>query len=358
MEVANASVEAHSNEDPNTCQSPEGGTVGLKLTKTPACGIITVEADTAVSEASSVSETMGGAQGARGVLTSARLLLRTMRPKQWTKNVFVWAALVFDHKLFQAGPFLRTLITFLLFCLITSAVYIINDLVDVEKDRQHPSKRNRPLASGALSPRLALVAAVVIILLSLPAALWLGTLLAIILYGYLLLMIAYSFVLKNIVIVDVLTIAAGFVLRVAAGVVVVRAERFSPWIYVCMVLLALFLAIGKRRQEIVLMQDGAQDTRTILQEYNVTFLDEMLALVSSTTVMAYSLYTFSAPNVPANHTLMLTIPFVLYGLFRYLYLIHVRGETDPPDVVVLKDRALLVDVVLFAVVAFLVFYVF
>ncbi len=293
-----------------------------------------------------------------GALGQARLLLRTMRPKQWTKNVFVWAALVFDQKAFQVEPFLRTLVAFLLFCVISGAVYIINDLVDIEKDRSHPSKRNRPLASGALSPRLAIAAAVAIIVVGLPAALWLDGVLTSILYGYLLLMIAYSFWLKNLVIVDVLAIAAGFVLRVAAGVVVVNAERFSPWIYVCTVLLALFLAIGKRRQEIVLMQNGSQDVRAILQEYNVKFLDEMLALVSSTTVMAYSLYTFSAPNLPPNHTMMLTIPFVLYGLFRYLYLIHVRGETDPPDVVVLKDRALLLDVVLFGLVVFLVFYVF
>jgi 4-hydroxybenzoate polyprenyltransferase len=323
------------------------------------CGIICDEVRPTVSEASSVSDRTASAKASRGSeMSQVRLLLRTMRPKQWTKNVFVWAALLFDRKLFLAGPFLRTLIMFLLFCLISSAVYIINDLVDIERDRQHPSKRSRPLASGALNPRLALIAAVLIIVLSIPPALWLGWTAAAILYGYLLLMIAYSFWLKNIVIVDVLTISAGFVLRVAAGVVVVQAERFSPWIYVCMVLLALFLAIGKRRQEIVLMQNGSADTRTILQEYNVRFLDEMLALVSSTTVMAYSLYTFSAPNVPPNHTLMLTIPFVLYGLFRYLYLIHVRGETDPPDVVVLKDRALLMDVVLFALVAFLVFYVF
>jgi 4-hydroxybenzoate polyprenyltransferase len=328
------------------------------LTKTIACGIISGKDGPEVSEASQLSDSGAVLESSRGGgLTQARLLLRSMRPKQWTKNVFVWAALLFDQKLFHVGPFLRTLIVFLLFCLISSAVYIINDLVDIEKDRQHPSKCNRPLASGALSPRLALAGAVVIILLSLPVSLWLGSAVAAILYGYLFLMIAYSFWLKNIVIVDVLTISAGFVLRVAAGVVVVQAARFSPWIYVCMVLLALFLAIGKRRQEIVLMQDGSGDTRSILQEYNVKFLDEMLALVSSTTVMAYSLYTFSAPNVPTNHTLMLTIPFVLYGLFRYLYLIHVRGETDPPDVVVLKDRALLLDVVLYAVVAFLVFYV-
>jgi 4-hydroxybenzoate polyprenyltransferase len=302
--------------------------------------------------AGSVSKPQSGAWG------QARLLVRSMRPKQWTKNVFVWAALLFDQKLLEFGPFVRTLVTFVLFCLITGAVYIINDLVDIERDRQHPSKRNRPIASGALNPRVALVSAIAIIVLSFPVAWWLGLAATLIIYGYLCLMIAYSFWFKNLVIVDVLTIAAGFVLRVTAGVVVVRAERFSPWIYVCMLLLALFVALGKRRQEIVLMQEGSRDTRAILQEYNVGFLDEMLALVSSTTVMAYMLYTFSAPNVPPNHTLMLTIPFVLYGLFRYLYLIHVRGETDPPDVIVLKDRALLLDVILFSVVAFLVFYVF
>jgi 4-hydroxybenzoate polyprenyltransferase len=240
--------------------------------------------------------------------------------------------------------------------MISSAVYIINDLVDMEKDRQHPTKRNRPLASGALNPRFAFVAAVALIGATIPVTLWLDSGLAWILYGYLGLMIAYSFWLKNIVIVDVMTIAAGFVLRVAAGVVVIDAERFSPWIYVCMVLLALFLALGKRRQEIVLLGDGTANTRAILEEYNLRFLDEMLALVSSSTVMAYSLYTFFAPNLPPNHSMMLTIPFVLYALFRYLYLIHVKGETDPPDVVLLKDRALQIDVALFGIVVILLFY--
>ncbi len=288
--------------------------------------------------------------------SQAALLLKTMRPKQWTKNVFVWAALVFDVKLFHVQPFLRTLVTFVLFCLISSAVYIINDLVDVEKDRLHPDKRNRPLASGALNARLASVAAVLIIIATLPLAVWIGSGLTLILYGYLFLMIAYSFWLKNFVIVDVLTIAAGFVLRVAAGVAVVNAERFSPWIYFCMVLLALFIILGKRRQEIVLMEENAGHTRAILEQYNLQFIDEMLSLVSATTVMAYALYTFSAPNLPANHTTMLTVPFVLYGLFRYLYLIHVKGETDPPDVVVLKDRPLQIDVLLFGLVVFLIFY--
>lgn len=292
-----------------------------------------------------------------GAWRQIRLLVKTMRPKQWTKNIFVWAALIFDGKLFEPTYFLRTLVTFLLFCLVSSVVYTINDLADIEKDRQHPNKRNRPLASGALSPRLARVGAALVFLVTVPGALWLGGALAVALYGYLILMVAYSFRLKNIVIVDVLTIAAGFVLRVAAGVIVVNAARFSPWIYVCMVLLALFLALGKRRQEIVLLQENAGNTRAILQEYSLRFVDEMLGLVSSTTVMAYSLYTFSAPNLPPNHLMMLTIPFVLYGLFRYLYLIHVKGETDPPDVVALKDRPLQLDVLLFGLVVFLVFYV-
>ncbi len=289
-------------------------------------------------------------------LRQIRLLIKTMRPKQWTKNVFVWAALVFDGKLFEPVPFVRTLLAFILFCLVSSLVYTINDLADIEKDRQHPEKRNRPLASGALRPRVAIVGSMTLLAISLPGAFWLGLELAAILYGYLLLMVAYSFWLKNIVIVDVLTIAAGFVLRVAGGVAVVNAARFSPWIYVCMVLLALFLALGKRRQEIVLLQGNHHHTRAILQEYNLRFLDEMLGLVSSSTVMAYSLYTFSAPNLPPNHLMMLTIPFVLYGLFRYLYLIHVKGETDPPDVVVLRDRPLQIDILLFAAVVFLVFY--
>jgi 4-hydroxybenzoate polyprenyltransferase len=284
------------------------------------------------------------------------LLFKTMRPKQWTKNVFVWAALIFDRKLFVLGPFLRTLTAFILFCLISSAVYIINDLVDMPKDRLHPEKRSRPLASGALNPKVAIAGAVVIILGCLPVSLSINWQFTAILYGYLLMMIAYSFWLKNVVIVDVFTIAMGFVLRVAAGVAVVSAARFSPWLYVCMTLLALFLGLGKRRQEIVLMNENGSTTRRILAEYNLRFVDEMLAVVSASTVMAYATYTFSAPDLPPNHLMMLTIPFVLYAIFRYLYLIHVKGETDPPDVVVLKDRALQIDVMLFALVVFVVFY--
>jgi 4-hydroxybenzoate polyprenyltransferase len=232
----------------------------------------TTEVETMAEEPTGAAGDQVARPAARSASGQFKLLLKTMRPKQWTKNIFVWAALIFDVKLFERGPFLRTLATFILFCLISSAVYIINDLVDIEKDRRHPSKRNRPLASGALNPRFAAIGAGIIVGGALPMALWVdraaghkAPLVTLILYGYLALMIAYSFWLKNIVIVDVLTISAGFVLRVAAGVVAVNAVRFSPWMYVCMVLLALFLALGKRRQEIVLLEGNTGNTRKILE---------------------------------------------------------------------------------------------
>ncbi|MGQ9585419.1 MAG: decaprenyl-phosphate phosphoribosyltransferase [Anaerolineae bacterium] len=285
-------------------------------------------------------------------------LLKTMRPKQWVKNVFVFAALVFDEKLFRPPYVVKAGIAFVLFCLISSAVYLINDIADIEKDRQHPSKRQRPLASGQLSPRTATVAAGVLVVVSAGGAFWLSPWVGAVILGYFLMQVAYSFGLKNLVIVDVLTIAAGFLLRVQAGVIVAEVERFSPWLYICMTLLALFLGIGKRRGEIILLAENAENHRRVLDEYNIRFLDEMIAMVTSSTVMAYSLYTFSAPNLPANHAMMLTIPFVLYGLFRYLYLIHVRGAIEPPDQLVLKDRPLLLNFILWGLAVVVVLYLF
>lgn len=283
-------------------------------------------------------------------------LLRTMRPKQWTKNSVVFAALVFDGKLLQPVLLAKTTGAFIIFCLVSSAVYLINDLVDIDKDRAHPTKRYRPLPSGKLSPRVAKIAATGIPAICVPASFLLGTFFGFIVTGYLVLMIAYSFVLKNYVIIDVLTLAAGFVLRVAAGTVIFPVTRFSPWLYVCTTLLALFLGLSKRRQELVLLSANANNHRAALIEYNIPFLDEMIALVTSTTVMAYSLYTFSAPNLPENHTMMLTIPFVLYCLFRYLYLIHVRGEVSPPDELLTKDRPLFIAVVLWGLTSVAILY--
>jgi 4-hydroxybenzoate polyprenyltransferase len=285
-----------------------------------------------------------------------RALLRAMRPKQWTKNLVVFAPLIFDEKLFDVPLLLRTTLAFVLFCLMSSTVYLINDLADMEKDRQHPKKRHRPLASGELAPGVAIAAILVFAAVSIPAALWLDGGFALVLLGYLALNIAYSFYLKNLVIIDVLVIAAGFLLRAAGGVLVVDVERFSPWLYLCLTLGALFLGFGKRRHELLLLDEEAGNHRTILAEYTVPFLDQLIGLVTSTMVVAYSLYTFSAPNLVDNHNMMLTIPFVLYGLFRYLYLIHVKHQGGAPDELVFRDKPLLATGLLWVVAVLIVLY--
>jgi 4-hydroxybenzoate polyprenyltransferase len=284
-----------------------------------------------------------------------------MRPRQWTKNLVVFAALVFDRQLRLSNPqpLLRTLAAFGLLCLLSSTVYIFNDLVDIEKDRQHPKKRFRPLAAGKLPKSLALAVAVLVPLLVVPVCFLLDWRFGLIACAYLLSNVLYSFWLKNVVIIDVLLVALGYVLRVAAGVVLITVERFSPWLYLCMTLLALFMGFGKRRGELLLMAKGAGgSSRRVLQEYSLPFLDELINLVSTATVMAYSLYTFSAPNLPANHAMMLTVPFVLYGIFRYLYLIHIKGEGGAPDELVLTDRPLQVTFLLWGLSAVAVLYLF
>ena len=285
-------------------------------------------------------------------------LLKTMRPKQWTKNAFVLTALVFDQKLLNPHYLGHALLAFALFCAISSAVYVINDLADIERDRQHPAKRNRPLASGQLAPRVAVIAAIVLVVICLPLALWLDRWFGAIVATYFFMMLLYSLWLKKIVIIDVFAVAAGFVLRVAAGVVIVQVERFSPWIYLCMVLAALFIAISKRRHELVLLNENANAHRAILDEYSLPLLDDMIRLVTACTAMAYSLYTFSAPNLPSNHAMMLTIPFVLYGLFRYMYLIHIKGEGGAPEDLLFADKPLLVDIVLWVLMVVLLLYFF
>lgn len=287
---------------------------------------------------------------------SLKALLEAMRPKQWLKNIFVFAPLIFDLKLFRPVYFAQTVAGFVLLCLISGTVYLINDLVDLEKDRQHPRKRNRPLASGRLSPRLAVVAAVLILLVGLPAGFRLNPLFGGILVLYLLLQVAYSFALKNVVIVDAMAIAAGFVLRVAAGIPLVEAERFSPWIYTCMGLLALFISFSKRRHELTLLGENANSHRESLGEYNTLLLDQFILIVTAATLVSYTLYTFSAPNLPPNHLMMLTVPFVLYAVFRYLYLVYVRGLGGEPEEIVLRDRPLQAGVLLWGLAVVLIMY--
>lgn len=287
---------------------------------------------------------------------SLKALVEAMRPKQWAKNIFVFAPLVFDLKLFHPVYLARTIAGFFLLCLISGAVYLINDLVDAEKDRRHPRKRNRPIASGRLSPRLALAAAILIPLVGLPLGFYLDPLFGAILVAYFILQIAYSFVLKNSVIIDAMAVAAGFVLRVAAGIPLVEAERFSPWIYTCMGLLALFISFSKRRHELTLLGANANNHRESLGEYTIPLLDQFILIVTAATLVAYTLYTFSAPNLPPNHTMMLTVPFVLYAVFRYLYLVYVKGLGGEPEEIVLRDRPLQVGVLLWGLAVILIMY--
>ena len=294
-------------------------------------------------------------------MSTIKALLKTMRPKQWIKNVFIFAAIVFDRKLFNTALLLRTVLAFAAFCLISSTVYLINDLVDIDKDRQHPTKRKRPLPAGQLDPRVAMAAAAIIPLVILPLAFLVNLMLGALMTLYLGLMIAYTFFLKQFVIIDVLTIAAGFVLRVAAGVVVIDAERFSPWLYVCMSLLALFLGFGKRRHELFTLEDNADSHRASLQHYSLELIDQMTVVVASAAVMGYSLYTFSAENLPRPNgqpLMMLTIPFVLYALFRYQYLVHVRKMGGTPEEIVLGDPPFIAALALYGAVVVVLMYLF
>lgn len=278
-----------------------------------------------------------------------RGLIATMRPKQWTKNVlFVYPAILFDGQLTDPVALARVTAAAALMVLMSGTVYIINDLVDIEKDRQHPKKKDRPLPSGRLPVPVAVGAAIVIPLVALLLAVWLSPPLAVVLLLYLLMQIAYSFRLKHIPIVDVLTVTAGFVLRVIVGVVVIEVASFSPWLYACSALLALFLAVGKRRQELVELGEQAKQTRPIFQYYNLALIDDMMRLVITSTFLTYLLYTIEARNVVqvnGYNLSLLTAPFVLYGLFRYLYLIHVKGSGSAPDEVLLEDRPLQLAIV-------------
>ncbi len=283
-------------------------------------------------------------------------LIKTMRPRQWTKNVFIFAALVFDKQLLQVDSFLRTLAGFALFCLISSSVYIFNDIADVDADRQHPEKKNRPIASGKLPVRAAWGAGIALVLITFVLAYLLTPGFEFVVVTYFLINIAYTKWLKHVPIVDVLVIAGGFVLRVHAGVTLISVERFSPWLYVVMTLLSLFLGFGKRRAEIALLAQGAGSHRKVLDGYTLPLLDQYILIVSGTTIVSYSLYTFSAPNVPENHSMMLTIPFVIYTIFRYLYLIQVENTGGSPEEILLTDRPFQIAMILWGAAVLAIFY--
>lgn len=280
-----------------------------------------------------------------------------MRPRQWAKNGLVFVPLFFDGKLVDPISVSRTIAAFVLLCMMSSSVYLMNDLRDVEKDRQHPEKKFRPLASGQLNPNLALGTSIVLAAGSLIGGFFLSVTLGLVLLSYLIIQVAYNFYLKNVVLIDVMVIAIGFLLRVAAGVAVINVERFSPWLYLSTFLLALFVTLGKRRHELILLGHEANNHRSILAEYNLDLIDRLLGIVTTSAIVAYFLYTFLAEGLPENNSMMLTIPFVLFAVFRYLYLIHVRHEGGAPEEIFLRDRALQATIGSWAVLVFIILYV-
>ena len=287
-------------------------------------------------------------------------LIKAMRPRQWMKNLIIYAPLVFDR---QFNPdhlvdILRTTLAFIIFCLISGVVYLTNDIADIEADRKHPDKCLRPIASGALPVKVAVVSSVLILVISLPLAFWLSPNFFLVTVAYLLLNLAYSKWIKHIPLLDVLAIALGFVLRIAAGVTLIHVARFSPWLYVVTTLGALYIGFGKRRAELALLAGEANQHRRVLEGYTIQLLDEFIIIVSATTIIAYSLYTFSAPNLPDNHIMMLTIPFVIYGIFRYLYLVQVKHSGGAPEDVLLADRPLQIAILLWGISVLVIFYAF
>jgi 4-hydroxybenzoate polyprenyltransferase len=290
-------------------------------------------------------------------MSTLRAVIVSLRPHQWTKNLVVFAALALSKHLFETDPLLRTLLAFALFCGLSGTVYLFNDVADVEGDRLHPRKRLRPVASGALSVRSATALAVVLGLACLALSLALGRGFASCALAYLALNLLYSFELKHVVIVDVLAVSLGFVIRAVAGAVAI-AVQISDWLLICTLLLALFLTLSKRRHELTSLNDSAADHRKILAEYSPYLLDQMIAVVTASCLTAYAFYTLAPETVEKYRTerLALTIPFVIYGIFRYLYLVHHRGQGGSPGDVLLTDRPLLVAVALCAAAMVLIVY--
>jgi 4-hydroxybenzoate polyprenyltransferase len=279
-------------------------------------------------------------------------VVRAMRPHQWTKNGLVLAALIFAMKWHDPVAVRLTVQAFIAFCLLSSFTYLLNDIRDAEEDKHHPVKRNRPIASGMLRPGTAGAAAAVLFVAGMALAFGVNLATGTIAASYIAITVLYQLGLKAVVILDVLAISAGFVLRAVAGATAIQAE-ISPWLLICTVQLSLFLALGKRRQEIVLLGDGAAAHRAALAHYSTYLLDQMISVVTASTVMAYALYTISDRTVHlvGSTNMMYTLPFVLYGIFRYLYIMHSHGMGDAPDRALFADKPLLASVVLFVVAA-------
>ncbi len=271
-------------------------------------------------------------------------LLRAMRPLQWTKNLLVFAALIFARQTFNLEPLLLSIGAFVAFCAISSSVYLVNDVRDRVQDRLHPVKRLRPVAAGELSPRTALVAAAILALAGLALGGVIRPELFAVLSLYLAIMIGYNAGLKHVVVLDVIIIALGFVLRAAGGAIAIDVP-ISPWLYLCTFVVSLLVGFGKRRHELLLLQESAVGHRQNLETYTVTLLDQCIAVSAAATILTYSIYTFQAPTLPSSHAMVLTIPIVAYAVFRYLYLVYIKRAGGSPEVMLVRDRPLRLAVV-------------
>lgn len=282
------------------------------------------------------------------------LIIISIRPKQWIKNLFVFSSLIFGEKLLDPISFLKVFCGFLLFCLVSGSGYLINDIIDEEKDKAHPEKSKRPIASGSLKKGHAITIAILFITISILLSYPLGINFTLSLLFYLTLSLSYSLWLKKIVIIDILALSCGFVLRVIAGGVIINVS-ISLWLLICTMLLALFLILSKRRHELVLLENDASIHREILSEYSPSFIDEMISAITGATIIAYSLYTFSMRD-KFGAFLPFTIPFVLYGIFRYLYLVHQKKKGGFPEIDITQDKPLLINILLWIVSIILIVY--
>lgn len=287
-----------------------------------------------------------------------KYILLSMRPEQWIKNFFVFTALLFSKNLLNLPKDIEAIIGFIIFCMITGCAYMINDLVDLEKDKLHPIKSRRPLASGNLKKGTAVKIIVLVCLASLFLAFYMNILFGVIVLAYFLLNIGYSIYLKNIVIIDVVSIAAGFVFRVLGGAVIISVIA-SHWLILCTILLSLFLGFSKRRHELLLLEDSATSHRSVLEHYSPYFLDQMIAVVTASTLISYALYTMSKDTIEKLGTskLIYTIPFVLYGIFRYLYLVHQKEEGGSPTEIMFTDKPMIINICLWVISSIVFIYV-
>lgn len=285
-------------------------------------------------------------------------IIRSLRLNQWNKNLLLFAALVFSHNVTSFHFWLKTVVAFAAFCLLSGAVYLVNDVIDIDNDRLHPLKRQRPLASGQLSSNHAILVAVALFIASLTLSFGLSLKFSLVCAGYAILILTYSFSLKKIAVLDVIVIALGFVLRAVAGAVVIQVE-ISPWLLLCTMFLALFLVLSKRRHELVLLNGNAHNHRKSLSDYNTLLLDQMIAVVTAATVLAYSFYTM-APRTHAvvgTTRLYMTIPFVVFGIFRYLYLVYHKNQGGNPEILIFSDKPLLLNLGLWVMAVVVILYV-